>query len=77
MSYDYNLQVKNGLECAVPYKRIKQITKQLMLNEIELSYWHALNIEDPTIWEDQTGVLDHLLQNAVAAKCLCNPPEIG
>ena len=48
-----------------------------MLNEIELAYWHAFNVQDPTIWENQSFIFDNLLLNAIDAKCLCNPPEVA
>ena len=47
-----------------------------MLNEIELSYWHALNIANNELWLKQPKlVYEELLTNALFAKVHCNPNE--
>ena len=45
------------------------------MNEIQMSYWHALNMSRPTIWQQKPQVvIDRLLVNGLFAKInTCNP----
>jgi len=53
--------------------KIKQIVSQLMLDEFEIAYWHALNIAMPNIWtEKPTVIIQFLLSNALFVKMNCN-----
>jgi hypothetical protein len=56
--------------------RIKQIASQLLLNEFELAYWHAVNTSCYKLWSMKTDALfEKLLSNALFVKTHCNDRE--
>lgn len=80
VTHDYMLWLTkiNGPDVLIPviHLRMKQVAQQLMMNEFELSYWHALNISNEKTWQKSPKeVLEQLLSNALFTKCHCNPPE--
>lgn len=53
--------------------KMKQIVNQLMTSELEIAYWHALNIARPEIWVlSPSKVIEQLLKNALFVKLQCN-----
>ena len=49
--------------------KMTQITQQLLMNEIQICYWHALNMSRPNIWTQRPMiVIEKLLINALFAK---------
>ena len=49
--------------------RLNTIATQLLMNEIQISYWHALNMSRPKIWSQKPAVVvDRLLVNGLFAK---------
>ena len=59
----------NGPNVLIPviHLRMKQLTQQLMMNEIELSYWHALYICKEDLWLAQWAPLKFYKCNPLAA----------
>lgn len=56
--------------------KMKQIVSQLMTSELEIAYWHALNIAKPEIWFlSPEKVIEQLFQNALFVKLNCNQKE--
>ena len=47
------MQQINGAADTLINMRAKQIVKQLLMNEIEIAYWHALNLADNSIWNKE------------------------
>ena len=54
--------------------RLNTIAMQLLMNEIQISYWHALNMSRPSLWSQKPAVVvDRLLVNGLFAKVnTCN-----
>ena len=49
--------------------RLNTIATQLLMNEIQISYWHALNMSRASIWSQKPAVVvDRLLVNGLFAK---------
>ena len=49
--------------------KMNAIASQLLMNEIQVCYWHALNISRQSIWGQKPAVVvDRLLVNALFAK---------
>jgi hypothetical protein len=47
-----------------------------MTSELEIAYWHALNVAKPEIWfSTPAKVIEQLLQNALFVKLHCNEKE--
>ena len=57
--------------------KMNAIATQLLMNEIQLCYWHALNISRDTIWKQKPAVVvDRLLVNALFSKInTCDPEQ--
>ena len=46
------------------------------MNEIQIAYWHALNMSRPNIWKDKPAiVVERLLINALFAKINTSTPR--
>ena len=56
--------------------KMNAIGTQLLMNEIQLCYWHAINISRPSIWQQKPAVVvERLLINALFAKINTCAPE--
>jgi hypothetical protein len=69
---------QHGAEVVIPvfHLRIKQMAQQLLMNEVEMAYWHALNIARDELWQQQPkAVMEQLLINALFAKSHCVSEE--
>lgn len=57
--------------------KMNAMAMQLLMNEIQVCYWHALNISRPNIWNNKPPVVvDRLLVNALFAKInTCDPEQ--
>jgi len=56
--------------------KMNTFAKQLLMNEVEVSYWHGLVKSRPQIWEERPHtVLEKLLVFALFAKMHCTDPK--
>ena len=80
MAFDYmNLLSENHGQEATKLPlllKMNTISQQLLMNEIQICLWHALNMSRPEIWDKKPMVvIEKLLINALFAKINTSTPE--